>query len=355
MSRFLGVAGRSGLVWLVMFAGCSSEGSTEKSGCRAPGSGWVRSAAANGVDVRAILPRGRCAVAIAGVDLRAATPRGVVMRTEDGGRNWITTLPAGTEAVDRLAGQSGKLGWALGSTHTAGSILLSTRDRGLHWRRVALPPGFIASDLAFASNNAGWVVGRRASGAVGVGAVLRTVDAGAHWRQIRLPVGLASLTSISRADSGRIWITGREAEPFGRAVVLTSREGRVWRESHFGRHDLLAIFARGATAWVIGARGSMGRPSVRKGILFGTRDEGRHWRAVGIPRVDSVNGAFFLGERGWLTVSRNGHGSILAMRSGGAWRAQPLPCRTELCLVGAIAGTSGRLWVGGDGLLSTTP
>lgn len=313
----------------------------------------------NRVDVRAILPSGRCAVAIAGADLRAATPRGVIMRTENGGRNWSTTLPAGTEAVDRLVGQSGKLAWALGSTHTAGSILLSTRDGGLHWRRLALPPGFIAADFAFASSKAGWVVGRRVSGARTVGAVLRTVDAGAHWRQIRLPVGLASLTSINRADSGRIWITGREGEPFTRAVVLTSAEGRVWRESHFGRHDLLAVFARGgAAAWAFGARGSVGRPSVRKGILFGTRDEGRHWRALHIPRVESVNGAFALGERAWITVSHNGRGSILATRNGGRrWGFERLPCsRTQVCLVGAIDGTSsGPLWAGGEGLFLSSP
>jgi hypothetical protein len=333
--------------------GCSLRGGDKRAACQsaAPQSKWLRSAGVNHVDVRAIQPVGRCGLVISGVDLRAAMPRGVIMRTDDS-RDWGVTIIPGTASVDHLAGAASAPSWALGTTDTLEPILLASSSAHA-WRRIELPVGVIASDVAFRSSEVGWVVGNRVRDNTEVATILGTVDGGRTWRKYRAPAGLATIKSMSRTESGRIWLVGREQSAGGPTVVLTTTNWRRWRTQRLGAQSELSVAALGhRKAWAFGAR-SLGQSGQRRAVLFETRDEGRHWQPLRTPKLDSINGVLRLGGRTWITASRNGRGAVLVRQGGSPWRSTWLPCRRpRLCSVGPIAGAGRRLWAGGDGLFT---
>jgi photosystem II stability/assembly factor-like uncharacterized protein len=99
---------------------------------------------------------------------------GVIIATEDGGKNWKRLKSPVDLTLFKVIVMDGK-GWAVG---LRGSYVSSTNG-GESWilNAAALPTKFWLRGLAFSDQNHGWIVGSR-------GTIIHTTDGGASWEML---------------------------------------------------------------------------------------------------------------------------------------------------------------------------
>jgi photosystem II stability/assembly factor-like uncharacterized protein len=111
----------------------------------------------------------RTGVVVGGND---RTLDGVVLRTTDGGANWLPVeVPAGTRFLRGVTFR-GDHGWAVGRSGT----IIHSSDRGLSWRSQPVPFDTTLFDVEFADTQRGMIAGNSV--------VLATVDGGASWGRV---------------------------------------------------------------------------------------------------------------------------------------------------------------------------
>ena len=135
-----------------------------------------------------------------------------IMRTIDGGKNWIRMNTGSTYAMNKLHFMDSFTGYALG----AGSAILKTTDGGQSWTNLTSGIGSGLNDIHFApGSNTGFVVGPS-------GALRKTTNAGANWTTIASGV-TTTLFSVHFLDANTGFIAGANG-----VVRKTTNGGSSW-------------------------------------------------------------------------------------------------------------------------------
>ncbi|WP_238558395.1 WD40/YVTN/BNR-like repeat-containing protein [Pseudomonas syringae] len=206
-----------------------------------------------------------------------------------------------------------------------GVIVLSDDD-GKHWRQASVPVSVSLTSVSFPSALQGWAVGH-------AGSILHTVDGGENWtlqldgnvaaqRVLDAVVGNAHASERQLKVAQRFVVDGAD-KPFlsvhfsndrqGTAVgafgliMHTDDGGQTWQswverlDNPAGNH-LYAVVSRGERIYVTG----------EQGVLFGSFDNGEHFKRLTTP----YEGSFFA-----MNLAENGD-LLLAGLRGNAWRTQ---------------------------------
>ncbi|HEV3468558.1 MAG TPA: YCF48-related protein [Pyrinomonadaceae bacterium] len=262
---------------------------------------------------------------------------GLVLRTEDGGRNWVRQQIETKQGVSDLVFRDKEDGYLL-----AGNQIFVTEDGGATWRMAArfLPETFGGAvpdlySVRFTSKRRGWVVGSLSRGDNVVDSlVLQTTDGGQSWNRQRVPVR-EELMHLDFDGDKRGWIVGTAGR-----VLHTRDGGETWTLQRTGTTaTLYHVDYRGdERGWAVGERGTILR----------TTDGGETWAAVRSPaRTTLLSVKFVNDEEGWA-VGRGG--VILRTGDGGqTWVQQESKTRQNLYALFFDKKTG---WaVGGDGLV----
>jgi photosystem II stability/assembly factor-like uncharacterized protein len=135
-----------------------------------------------------------------------------IMRTIDGGKNWIRMNTGSTYAMNKLHFMDSFTGYALG----AGSAILKTTDGGQSWTNLTSGIGSGLNDIHFApGSNTGFVVGPS-------GALRKTTNGGSNWTTIASGV-TGTLFSVHFLDANTGFIAGANG-----VVRKTTNGGSSW-------------------------------------------------------------------------------------------------------------------------------
>jgi len=161
---------------------------------------------------------------------------GLVMRTQNGGTDWVTVDSGTTTPLTDVDFVDRKRGWTVGYEGT----ILATSDGGRSWEAQASGTGVDLNSVCFVDARYGWAVGgdRRYGRADGV--VLRTQDGGRTWVQstaevkgLRLPLWSVSFSDRSHGlCAGGGEYSDDDVTGSGAYVLRTTDGGRTWTTAH---------------------------------------------------------------------------------------------------------------------------
>lgn len=277
-------------------------------------------------------------IAQAGTRLVAVGEAGLVLLSDDEGRNWRQAPTPTSVMLTSVTFGSDKAGWAVGHD----GVILATRDGGATWQRQLdgrqadplilaaakaqldkLPPGNaedpspqrLQAEDAVAAAEAAVSQGPsrpllavrffdadRGLAAGSFGQLFQTSDGGQHWAYIgdRLdnPEGL-HLNGLTLAADGQILIAAENG-----TVFSSTDQGRSWSRNQVGYngylYGVLALPGAGLTAYGF------------NGHVFRSLDGGANWKPVNSHSARSIvaaeavpGGALLLNEEGQLLLSQD--------------------------------------------------
>ena len=156
---------------------------------------------------------------------------GTVLRTDDGGENWVWSQVGVNELLRRIAFVDTQHGWAVGHR---GSVL-HTSDSGATWQVQTQQQNTYLRDVTFVDGNRGWAVGHEAT-------ILATVDGGSTWQPQQLTGftgrDLPRLHAVSAIDASRAMLVGE----FG-VAAYTENGGATWQVFDAGTKKTLLSLA----------------------------------------------------------------------------------------------------------------
>ena len=286
----------------------------------------------------------------------AVGDRGTILKTEDGGRNWISITTPRDIVWSDVYFLDENHGWIVGGYYRGQAgrsvgVMLQTDDGGQSWKNVSnIGMPFIRS-IRFFDFNSGWLLCD--SNSLYPWGMLVTSDGGKTWyRESRLPkqgVRLADSSGhgkISSITNGGNLIEvnlkdatgqtkGREEFSIGeianalkltpdgkgliageKGLVLVRGSAGGWQRSDlpdlYRSIDWNSAFRKGDDCWVAGAPGS---------ILLRSEDGGIHWESCRTGETTPLNSLFFLNsDRGWAVGDL---GKIMSTKDGGrTWTVQ---------------------------------
>ena len=238
------------------------------------------------------------------------------LSTGDGGWVWQNPLPQGNN-MRSVCFADASHGWTVGD----GGTIFATSDGGTTWSAQVSSSKADLYSVAFADASHGWAVGASVDPNTDdvSGVILATSDGGAQWVAQDVPAGIIALSSVTCADAGHAWATGRDGG-YERVILTTADHGAHWSKQAVphGDTDLNAVsFADTSHGWAVDGSGT----------ILGTTDGGAAWQAQYSGRGDEFSGLSFTdASHGWAVGGGDRGGLILATTDGGAhWNAQNVP------------------------------
>lgn len=297
------------------------------------GRNWLRSASA-GLSFDALAPLGReRAVAV------AAGPGGGfrIAVTADGGRTWSRAALPGPRAAAPgptlgMGFWNARDGWGLGTPANLDAIL-ETRDGGRTWFRAGSLPGHVLM-AAFSGPRRGLAAGTPSTRGMGWAA---TSDGGRTWDGLRF-AGSALAGTLSAPAPGTFEVA---VQGPGQDVRLaaTSDGGAAWTERPAPAGTAGLAFGTPACGWAV-ARPAAGAP-----MLWRTADGGASWTAV--RRLGPAAGSVLLSAAGcrgvWLVATARRAWTVWhSADAGRTWRARALPAQVSDAYGGVALASAGR-------------
>jgi photosystem II stability/assembly factor-like uncharacterized protein len=187
---------------------------------------------------------------------------GTVLKSVNGGQNW-TSQNAGT--VSNLFSSSfinSSTGWISGDNG-----VMKTTDGGQNWIQQLNAPSVYV--VYFINENTGWTGGQ-------LGKIYKTINSGTTWQLQQNPTD-APFNSIQFINENTGWMTGDFSK-----IIKTTNGGLNWIEQNSGltsRADLRKIDfydPEGQTGWISG----------RSGVMLRTTNSGVNWIKVTMPLPD---------------------------------------------------------------------
>lgn len=138
--------------------------------------------------------------------------QGVIHKTTDGGKTWITQTSGVSEALISVSFGDASTGYILSLT---GSKLLKTVDGGINWTPKAISVSGAMNDIRFVNSSTGFIAGQ-------YGTLLKTKDGGDNWQKI-VTSATDELYSIYFLDENNGYVAGRQG-----VILKTTNGGENW-------------------------------------------------------------------------------------------------------------------------------
>ena len=251
---------------------------------------------------------------------------GVILRTTDGGQNWINQASLPGVELQSVCFTNANIGTVVGSE----GIILKTTNGGIDWIEQTsgtLNPLF---SVSFIDTNNGWAVGVE-------GTILRTTDGGSRW-SYQSGGSTNNLYSVKFTGANTGTAVGYDWNVGSALILRTTNGGVKWmkqtNEATSELHDL--SFIDNNNGWIVGPEGNILR----------TTDGGSTWlKVTGIPDSYWLNSVYFANtSTGWAV---GGNGLILKTTDGGlSWIKLVSGTNVSLQSVHFVDSQMG--WVAGD-------
>jgi photosystem II stability/assembly factor-like uncharacterized protein len=217
----------------------------------------------------------------------------VILRSNDGGRNWLPQNSGTTEVLWSVVFSDADNGIIVGEEGT----ILRTSDGGAFWSKVDGIPDNHLTDVCYVDANTLCAVGRSSR-------ILRSTDGGETWKSVATRSN-GYLASLDFVDAFRGLAVGGYGE-----VLASSDGGASWSERSIGANPWLRnvemIMDNGfPIAFTCGDRG----------IIYRSDDGGETWTPQVIGESNSIFSTCFTDARTGTAVGSNG--TILRTTTGG--------------------------------------
>ena len=277
----------------------------------------------------------------------ACGDRGTLLRTDDGGQNWLVVPTSVDCRLDSISFVDDRHGWAVGGFEAAGSerrigVVVATEDGGRTWHRLPNTGVPWLHRVRFADRRNGFALGevsaRQRSG------MFITRDGGQNWVALTgfAPQGWLDGDTSDRATFAVVGARGGmfrfEGDRFEPAPALDGLVPRLKR----------VRFSASGIGWAIGERG----------LVYRSHDQGRSWRSAldrsYLPGIEQVEWTALavLDDQVWI----GGFPAGLALHSpdaGATWNVMRTGLEGEINSLHFIDGRVG--WaVGSMGRIATT-
>jgi photosystem II stability/assembly factor-like uncharacterized protein len=164
---------------------------------------------------------------------------GQIVRTTDGGGNWVQQSPGGTNLF-AIHFANANTGYICGSP----GVVLKTTNSGSNWVQQTFTFSVILRSIYFINPLTGWTVGTNSR-------VYKTADGGNVWVDLSSTF-LCGLYSVYFTNDMTGWVAGCEG-----AIHRTTNGGANWTMQSFGGTTYLysMSFVNANTGWAVGAGG----------------------------------------------------------------------------------------------------
>ena len=246
-------------------------------------------------------------VASAGRHLIAVGERGVILRSQDGGKQWMAAPSPARATLTSVFFYDEHLGWASGHD----GVIVTTKDGGQTWRQLRYVPNEKKPllDIWFQNAKQGYAVGA-------YGTVLTTQDAGNNWSPIALANEDRHINAIAGTASGTVLLAGEAGLLYVRHAQNPKWEAlpTPYTGSFFG-----ALITSQGSFVIFGLRGK----------VFRSDDEGKSWRMLSVANTPSLMGGAIL-EGGTIAMVGLDGTLILNDASGEQMQTFTLPAKSAL-------------------------
>lgn len=304
-------------------------------------------------------------LAWAGQRLLAVGERGIVVYSDNGGKDWVQADVPASVTLTAVHFPSPLRGWAVGHDgiiltsgdggkswtrqfdgNQANALILEAAQQRLQRARTAAPdpavirrledgledakaatqfgPSRPLFDVWFASEAVGYAVGS-------FGQAFRTGDGGRHW----------ALAGVEAVNPDGLHINAVSGQAGG-AVLLAAEAGQVFRLG--AGADAWQRLDTGYAGQLFGVRAWRDKDGVAillaygfGGKVFRSSDEGRHWRAIPTPTQKSLTASVLLADGTLYLAAADGR--LLKSGDGGlSFSAGPAAANSVSAMTWAAAG-----------------
>ena len=254
--------------------------------------------------------------------LIAVGDRGFILRSTDGGTNWVQQASPAAAMLTGVRMLDATNGWAVG--HDA--VILKTADGGVTWTKAFEDPELEAPlfDIWFENAQHGIAVGA-------YGLIEETQDGGATWQDRRISEDEPHLYTIAPLPDGGLIAVGEMG-----GIFKSADKGATWNPlpSPYEGTFFGALVQKDGAILVYGLRGN----------LYRSEDGGNVWSQIETRTETSLLGATERADGGVVIVGLSG--TVLSSRDGRTFTVASLPEREALG--GAIEAAPGKLLVFGE-------
>ncbi len=247
--------------------------------------------------------------------------QGVVIYTENGGRDWKTVIDSSSTDLYDIDFLGAARGFIVGSDGT----LLSTVDTGKTWQRINIAATASLFKIYFLGDmKTGFIVGAK-------GSIFKTKDGGISWYQVNSPTQ-ELLYSISFADSNTGFIVGWNGE-----VLKTTDSGNDWSEiKKFSDQYLKDIkFFDSKSGIIVGG----------SGVIARTDDAGEDWKIINSSTSSGLYAVNFFNKEDGIILG--GKGEVLtSLDAGKNWKVSP--SATYASLLSITETPSKKVYISGE-------
>ncbi len=223
----------------------------------------------------------------------------VILRTTNGGSNWINESSSVTEAnVYSVFFVNENTGWVSGGNAVFGipGVVLKTSDGGSSWTSepINASPSNVMQ-IFFVNDQTGWTVLSSAQ-------LKKTTNGGSYWASLFTTVPISSIFFVDVNTGWGCYVNKIYGTTNGGSNWITQLSGTIG--------DLNAIdFINSNTGWIVGDRGH----------IFKTTNGGNNWVDNRIDTTQSIEAMSFVNDQtGWI-----GGVSVSKTTNGGAnWTVQ---------------------------------
>lgn len=258
--------------------------------------------------------------------------KGVVFKTADGGTNWVAQTSNNTGLFYSVYMVNANVGWIVGESGT----ILTTTNGGTSWIPQSNSSITSLNSVCFTNTNYGFAVGMS-------GRILKTIDGGTNWVLQTSGISLY-LRDVQFYDANIGWAVG-DNNAYALGIVLKTLNGGVtWTTqiSNYARGFYSIDFIDANTGWVVGASGT----------ILKTIDGGTNWSSQTSNTSETLKSVCFKNSStGWAVGTRR---TILKTTNGGTtWTVLTTGTSAyDLKSVFFIDQNNG--WAVGDIILKTT-
>jgi photosystem II stability/assembly factor-like uncharacterized protein len=299
-------------------------------------------------------------------DARGGDERiGVVLRTTDGGQNWIDApidVPGiHIKALNSIHFINPEVGWSVGVDSGDDGVVLKTTDGGSSWSTTRLAQKQTPICVFFTDADSGWIGGStpllgEEESIGGPSAILATVDGGHTWHpQYNLPLSILRIFFVDKVNG---WASGTKG-----VIYNTADGGRTWDkqrteiEAADGPIDFAADgvkqFAIRGLQFIDKDHGfaAAGATEQQAGRMLVTSNGGATWHRQWMVSGASVRDVFFLSpDEGWALTDQGPY--VNRTTDGGrSWISEPKVFEQDVVLARLAGADAQHVWAVGGGAI----